>query len=427
MAVLSEPDFGYLENSERVSGPHSPSLSLFQQSLRFMFHVVLRCGPRWYSRCSVDVGNISNLVTTDLKNVTDILGLETVCGDGGDDFVVLDIRDRGAAPAGYSARRRTPALTLSAKREIFEWIANTVKCDSGSQRCDPYLSRADHIYHLCQFVIKTVFMKQELRPSVAFSTMPVFDMLRNQLHNANYRFIQFVDAKVVFALPNQRLLVLDTELFNDRLPRYELYDGSATPSKHKFALYIDGELLFKRSCINFVLGPMRGSGNTSLLMALGGIALHTKASPYFFFARMGVPPHLARDRAAADARFVGRGGLMRDWSTQDRWSRCFGLYRPRTRFPSFSSSPHLISSSNALITLPGAPPIGPTQADIYKTNARMRRLVHRRRFSFDIYEFCELGKFHLNRDVHDLDFYHRPHVYLGTDKIRPACSSPHTR
>ncbi|KAJ7144720.1 hypothetical protein C8R43DRAFT_1013880 [Mycena crocata] len=44
-------------------------------------------------------------------------------------------------------------------------------------------------------------------------------------------------------------------------------------------------------------------------------------------ARMGVPPHLARDRAAADARFVGNGGT-------------------------------------------GPPPIGPTQADIYEKNAR---------------------------------------------------------
>jgi hypothetical protein len=39
-------------------------------------------------------------------------------------------------------------------------------------------------------------MKQELRPSIVFSTMPVFDMLRNQLHMANYRIIQFIDAKV---------------------------------------------------------------------------------------------------------------------------------------------------------------------------------------------------------------------------------------
>jgi hypothetical protein len=39
-------------------------------------------------------------------------------------------------------------------------------------------------------------MKQELRPSIVFSTMPVFDMLRQQLHMANYRVIQFIDAKV---------------------------------------------------------------------------------------------------------------------------------------------------------------------------------------------------------------------------------------
>jgi hypothetical protein len=43
---------------------------------------------------------------------------------------------------------------------------------------------------------QTAIMKQELRPSIVFSTIPVFDMLRNQLHMANYRIIQFVDAKV---------------------------------------------------------------------------------------------------------------------------------------------------------------------------------------------------------------------------------------
>lgn len=41
-----------------------------------------------------------------------------------------------------------------------------------------------------------MIMKQELRPSIVFSTMPVFDMLRQQLHMANYRVIQFIDAKV---------------------------------------------------------------------------------------------------------------------------------------------------------------------------------------------------------------------------------------
>jgi hypothetical protein len=39
-------------------------------------------------------------------------------------------------------------------------------------------------------------MKQELRPSIVFSTMPVFDLLRRQLYLAGYNVIQFVDGKV---------------------------------------------------------------------------------------------------------------------------------------------------------------------------------------------------------------------------------------
>ena len=47
-------------------------------------------------------------------------------------------------------------------------------------------------------------------------------------------------------------------------------DGSLTPSRRKFRLTIDDELIFKRSGINLIIGPT-GSGKTSLLMALLGI------------------------------------------------------------------------------------------------------------------------------------------------------------
>lgn len=49
----------------------------------------------------------------------------------------------------------------------------------------------------------------------------------------------------------------------------ESSNGALTPSKRKFNLRIDGELLFKQGCINLVIGPT-GSGKTSLLMALLG-------------------------------------------------------------------------------------------------------------------------------------------------------------
>lgn len=44
-------------------------------------------------------------------------------------------------------------------------------------------------------------------------------------------------------------------------------NGSLTPSKRRFTLRIEGELLFKPKCVNLVIGET-GSGKTSLLMAL---------------------------------------------------------------------------------------------------------------------------------------------------------------
>lgn len=49
----------------------------------------------------------------------------------------------------------------------------------------------------------------------------------------------------------------------------DVNDGAPTPSRRKFTLRVDGELLFKRGCFNLIIGPT-GSGKTSLLMALLG-------------------------------------------------------------------------------------------------------------------------------------------------------------
>ena len=48
-------------------------------------------------------------------------------------------------------------------------------------------------------------------------------------------------------------------------------DGSATPrsDQQNFTLRIDGEVFFKRGCINLIVGPT-ASGKTSFLMALLG-------------------------------------------------------------------------------------------------------------------------------------------------------------
>ncbi|KAJ6559886.1 P-loop containing nucleoside triphosphate hydrolase protein [Mycena capillaripes] len=299
---------------------------------------------------SVDVGKISNLVTTDLRNVTQmsdfllllfympvttvfcviflyaVLGWSSFVGMGtmvilfpisGFAAQLLQVIQKGrikAADARVGAiqetmnvlrmiklfgwedkmlarvnAKREEELYWIWKREIFEWVANTVN---------------NFIPIMTMLVTYTVVMKQELRPSIVFSTMPVFDMLRNQLHMANYRIIQFIDAKVSLDrindfLHNTELLDAfteekeDTAVFLAAEASNEIgfrdatftwsndNDGSATPSKHKFTLRIDDELIFKRECFNLVLGPT-GAGKTSvvsLLMIRLGEMHFTPASP----------------------------------------------------------------------------------------------------------------------------------------------------
>ncbi|KAJ6612652.1 P-loop containing nucleoside triphosphate hydrolase protein [Mycena sp. CBHHK59/15] len=190
--------------------------------------------------------------------------------------------------------KREEELLWIWKREIFELFANTVN------------TVIPIITMLVTYItyVGTVIMKQELRPSTVFSTMPVFDMLRQQLHMANYRIIQFVDAKVSLDrindfLHNTELLDCFTEKeeaaeflapqasneigFHDASFTWSNdSDGSVTPSRHKFVLRIDDELLFKRGCINLVLGPT-GSGKTSLLMALLGEMHFVPSSPGSWF------------------------------------------------------------------------------------------------------------------------------------------------
>ncbi|KAJ7246793.1 hypothetical protein B0H12DRAFT_753891 [Mycena haematopus] len=329
---------------------------------------------------AIDVGQISNLVTTDLRNVTNmsdflllmfympvtivfcvvflwvVLGWSAFVGMGTMAvlFPISGIAARllqriqvgriKAADARVGAisetmnvlrmiklfgweskmlarvnEKREEELLWIWKREIFEWVANTVNS------CIPIVTMLATYVTLC-----TVIMKQELRPSIVFSTMPVFDMLRNQLHMFNYRIIQFIDAKVSldrinnflhntelldqFAdandnpaaefLASQEIEELETaspeseeigfrdatftwsnDIDGSVTPR----DGAATPTsssfstavkeqQHRFRLRIDDELLFKKGRFNLVLGPT-GAGKTSLLMALLGEMHFTPASP----------------------------------------------------------------------------------------------------------------------------------------------------
>ncbi|KAI0306147.1 hypothetical protein B0F90DRAFT_1814940 [Multifurca ochricompacta] len=148
------------------------------------------------------------------------------------------------------------------------------------------------------YVTYIVIMRKALTPSVVFSSMAVFDLLRDQLHSIFWMIPLFTQAKVSldrvddflhntelldeFAdaeKGSERVMLTDASHFDRDVIGFQnasftwsnddVNDGALTPSRRKFTLRIHGELLFKRGCFNLIIGST-GSGKTSLLMALLG-------------------------------------------------------------------------------------------------------------------------------------------------------------
>ncbi|KAF9455005.1 hypothetical protein P691DRAFT_813919 [Macrolepiota fuliginosa MF-IS2] len=156
-------------------------------------------------------------------------------------------------------------------------------------------------YLLCS----TVIMKEELRASIVFSSMSVFDLLREQLYMAFYMVNSLVAGKVSLDRVNDFLKnteLLDSHTGKDHStflaqpgPDDERIgfnessfvwsadtDGALTPSKRKYMLKINGQLLFKPGCLNLVIGPT-GAGKTSILMALLGEMHYVPSGPNSWF------------------------------------------------------------------------------------------------------------------------------------------------
>ncbi|PPQ97414.1 hypothetical protein CVT26_006798 [Gymnopilus dilepis] len=145
------------------------------------------------------------------------------------------------------------------------------------------------------YMTYTVIMKRELNASIIFSSMTVFDMLREQISRLLWQATTIIQAKV--SIDRVQEFLDQTELldsfseeptgqpnlviepvtsspeigFRNATFSWSVMDedGSATPSSRIFKLRIEGELFFKRNAINLIIGPT-GSGKTSMLMALLG-------------------------------------------------------------------------------------------------------------------------------------------------------------
>ncbi|KAH9028059.1 ABC transporter type 1, transmembrane domain-containing protein [Lactarius deliciosus] len=175
------------------------------------------------------------------------------------------------------------------------------------------------------YVTYTAIMKRALTPSAVYSSMAVFDLLSDQLH-AIFRMIpMFIQARV--SLDRLNNFLHDTELLdefadaNKGSKRVKLKDASRsdqdvigfqnasfawsnddpdgtplTPSRRRFTLRVQGELLFKRGCFNLIIGPT-GSGKTSLLMALLGEMHFVPMSPdsWYHLPREGGVSYAAQE------------------------------------------------------------------------------------------------------------------------------------
>ncbi|KAI0325198.1 P-loop containing nucleoside triphosphate hydrolase protein [Cubamyces sp. BRFM 1775] len=162
---------------------------------------------------------------------------------------------------------------------------------------------------LSTFFTYTVIMKRQLTASRVFSSMAVFDMLRNDMYAVFSMVPSLVDAKV--SLERIADFLWNTELidsFESRPePGEEEICANAVPDDHKdvigirhasfawskdsvpsvepgrpqkrtFILSVDDELTFQRGKLNLVIGPT-GAGKTSLLMALLGEMHYIPSGP----------------------------------------------------------------------------------------------------------------------------------------------------
>ncbi|KAH9028060.1 hypothetical protein EDB83DRAFT_1910199 [Lactarius deliciosus] len=174
------------------------------------------------------------------------------------------------------------------------------------------------------YVTYTAIMKRALTPSTVFSSMAVFDLIRDQLHTIFWMIPMFIQARVSvdrvndflqdtelldeFADANKgskRVMLTDASHFDQDVIGFQNAsftwsnadaDGTLTPSRRRFTLRVQGELLFKRGCFNLIIGPT-GSGKTSLLMALLGEMHFVPMSPdsWYHLPREGGVSYAAQE------------------------------------------------------------------------------------------------------------------------------------
>ncbi|KAJ7283151.1 hypothetical protein C8J57DRAFT_1498229 [Mycena rebaudengoi] len=124
----------------------------------------------------------------------------------------------------------------------------------------------------------TIVMGQPLNASKVFSSITVFDLLRDNIAQSELldSFDETAGPLVLF--PAEPVADERIGFRNATFSWSKDTDGALTPSRRKFLLKIEEELIFERGRINLVVGPT-GSGKTSLLHALLGEMHWIPSSP----------------------------------------------------------------------------------------------------------------------------------------------------
>ncbi|KAF4617652.1 hypothetical protein D9613_005677 [Agrocybe pediades] len=182
------------------------------------------------------------------------------------------------------------------------------------------LKLLDNVNSLFGFVypIMTMMVSYALY-TLIFSSMSVFNMLREQLYRLLAQSMDIVQGKV--SLERVEKFLHETELLDAFMekPSAEVVaaptldarteigfknatftwslgdedDGTLTPSKREFKLRVEEELVFKKGGINLIIGPT-GSGKTSILMALLGEE-HSNPDSWFNLPREGGIAYAAQE------------------------------------------------------------------------------------------------------------------------------------
>jgi ABC-type multidrug transport system fused ATPase/permease subunit len=150
------------------------------------------------------------------------------------------------------------------------------------------------------FIVYTVVMKQRLTASVVFAALTGFNMLRMSIWMLVAYVPQFIQANV--AIKRVQDFLNDTELLDEYTEEAAIQDASAlhledlgfaqasffwskehtsgtlTPSRQRFRLRIEDDVVFKKGAINLIVGPT-GCGKSSLLMALLGELHYVPSGP----------------------------------------------------------------------------------------------------------------------------------------------------